>query len=578
MSQVILFDLDGTLTESGEGIMKSVQYALEKLGIAEENLDNLRCFVGPPLEESFQKFRGLNEEQTRQGVAYYRERYTKVGIFENSLYPKIPELLEVLKINDKILGVASSKPEVFVKQILKHFEIDQYFQVIVGSELDGRRAKKAEVIEEALARLHMQTERDKVLMVGDKEQDVIGARSCGLQCVGVTYGYGSREELEKAGAVYIAETVEDLGILASPNDEETTEHVESVRKSRKGRKGKKNLIRRIPSESKMPDKNKKKEKCGSVQQPQENVQEVQEGKRLEQEVFLPEQMADTASAKKKFHPVFQIWRIIYPVLIHLAISFAVSIAASFYFVWRAVNGYESQQYSDLVEQVAGTSLYQLIFVSVLAGGITFFLYRADQRKRKAGLLGQGADFVWSPPVIWFSVIVLAITGSQMLNDLIIVFRLNEIFPSYSELTESTMEGQPVWLLFLTVGVLAPIAEELVFRGLVYRRMKDWIHPAAAIIFSSLIFGIYHGNMVQFLYASLMGMLLAVIYQRTGTLWTSILAHIAANLWSLFGSGWWSLLWEKIPFGFVFGIVVELLLCVIPAYWIFANRRKREIKK
>ena len=222
MSQVILFDLDGTLTESGEGIMKSVQYALEKLGIIEENPEKLLQYVGPPLKDSFMEFHGLSEEQAEQGIGYYRERYTQTGMFENRLYPQIPELMEVLKINDKILGVASSKPEVFVKQILERFGIAQYFQVIVGSELDGTRARKEEVIEEALARLHMQTERDKILMVGDRSQDVDGARSCGLQCIGVAYGYGTREELEQAGAVYIADTVEDLGILASPNDEETT--------------------------------------------------------------------------------------------------------------------------------------------------------------------------------------------------------------------------------------------------------------------------------------------------------------------------------------------------------------------
>ena len=150
MSQVILFDLDGTLTESGEGIMKSVQYALEKLGIIEENQEKLRRFIGPPLLESFMNYYGMDQETAAQAVVYYRERYTDKGIFENELYPKIPQLLEILQINDKILGVASSKPEVYVKQILEHFGIDQYFQVIVGSELDGSRTKKPEVIEEAL--------------------------------------------------------------------------------------------------------------------------------------------------------------------------------------------------------------------------------------------------------------------------------------------------------------------------------------------------------------------------------------------------------------------------------------------
>lgn len=557
MSQVILFDLDGTLTESGEGIIKSVEYALEKLGVTENDPENLKRYVGPPLKESFMKFSGLNEEQAEQGIGYYRERYTKVGMFENRLYPQIPELLEVLKINDKILGVASSKPEIFVNQILEHFGIAQYFQVIVGSELDGRRSKKEEVIEEALLRLHMQTERDKVLMVGDKEQDVNGARSCGLQCIGVAYGYGTREELSQAGAVYIADTVEDLGILASPNDEETTEHVESVRKNSKNRWERKGVSRRKKGEKQ--NRTKADEKA-EHQWGEDAIKESDSG------------------SNRPIHLVMQIWRLIYPILIHLGISMAVSIAFSMFFIWKVISGTDLSNNYDVVEKINSSTLYQLILTSVLSGVITFFLYRKDQQRRKAGFLGQGEDFVWSPPVIWFSVIILAIAGSQMLNDLILVFRLNEIFPYYSQMTDDTMTGQPVWLLFLTVGLLAPAAEELIFRGLVFRRMKDFMNPWAAIILSALLFGIYHGNMIQFLYASLMGILLAVIYHRTGTLWTSILAHVVANLWSLFGNSWWSSMWAKIPFGFILGFVIELLLCVIPVYWIFADRRKSNRKR
>ena len=174
MSQVILFDLDGTLTESGEGIINCVQYALEKLGKKEEHPENLQCFIGPPLKEQFMKYAGLSEEEGEKAVVYYRERYTTTGIFENRLYPKIPELLELLKINNKILAVASSKPEVYVKQILEHFQIADYFTAIVGSELDGRRTEKAEVIEEALRRMHLEEERDKVLMVGDRSHNVSG--------------------------------------------------------------------------------------------------------------------------------------------------------------------------------------------------------------------------------------------------------------------------------------------------------------------------------------------------------------------------------------------------------------------
>ena len=566
MSQVILFDLDGTLTESGDGIIKSVQYALEKLGIREENPETLLQYIGPPLKESFMTFHGLSEEQAEQGITYYRERYTQVGMFENQLYPQIPELLEVLKINDKILGVASSKPEIFVKQILERFGIAQYFQVIVGSELDGTRAKKEEVIEEALARLHMQTERDKILMVGDRAQDVDGARSCGLQCIGVSYGYGTKEELESAGAVYIAPSVEDLGILASPNDEETTEHVESVRKNQKNRWERKGITRRIKTDKGKPQKSKPEKTKPEKKVPKKDVPENCE----KEEEF--------SVGRTEIHPIMQIWRVFYPILIHLGISVVVSICFSVVLVSGIVNVTDMAGEYDIVEKINHSVLYQLIITSVLSGVIAFFLYRSDQRRRKEGFLGQGEDFVWSPPVIWFSVIILAIAGSQMLNDLIRVLRLNEVFPYYSQMTDDTMAGQPVWLLFLTVGILAPIAEELIFRGLVFRRMKDFMKPWMAIVLSGLLFGIYHGNMIQFLYASLLGILLSLIYHRTGTLWTPILAHVVANLWSLFGNEWWDSLWSKLPFGIIIGLVIELLLCVIPAYWILADRRKEKAKK
>lgn len=535
MSQVILFDLDGTLTESGEGITKCVQYALEKMGITEENPEKLNCFVGPPLKEQFMSYGGFDEEQGEQAVAYYRERYTKEGIFENKLYPQIPELLEVLKINDKILGVASSKPEIFVKQILEYFNISQYFQVIVGSEMDGKRTDKAEVIEEALHRLHMENERDKVLMVGDKEHDVLGAKSCGIQCIGVSYGYGTREELEKAGAVYIAESVEDLGILASPNDEETTEYVESVRRPLKARK--KNRIKKSVS---------KEEKLSVMT---ENV----------------------SRPKQKLPAALFIWRLIYPVLIHYGVAVFTVILFWGMITWQMDSSAIIENPLVIQEKFLDTTMLQLIVTSVISGVICFWIYWKDQKKREQGSLGSYVDFVWCPPVIWCSVIVLAVAGSQLLNDLIVLVHLNDLFPGYQEMVGTTMEGQSMWELFLAVGILAPIAEELVFRGLIFRRMRDEIKPVTAIVLSSLVFGLYHGNMVQFIYASLLGALLAIIYHRTGTLWTAVLAHMAANLWSLFGSVWWEQLQNILPFGVGVGIVIELLFCVIPAYWIFANK-------
>lgn len=499
MSQVILFDLDGTLTESGEGIINCVQYALEKLGKKEEHPENLQCFIGPPLKEQFMKYAGLGEEEGEKAVVYYRERYTTTGIFENRLYPKIPELLELLKINNKILAVASSKPEVYVKQILEHFQIADYFTAIVGSELDGRRTEKAEVIEEALRRMHLEEERDKVLMVGDRSHDVQGAISCGLQCIGVAYGYGSREELEKAGAVYIADSVEDLGILASPNDEETTENVESVR----------NII---------PDREKVKK------------YEIPETRKLGKE---EKEMPEPAKKKEKFRysTAGQIWRLIYPFLIHYGATLLATIALYLVYLIQAGG---LQETASAGQRLINSTLYVTLIGDLTAAMILYLFYRKDQMHRKEGFSGTGKAFVWAPPVIWFSVIILAIATGQFLNDLINGLHLNDLFTGYSEVSEQAFSGQPVGLMILVVGIIGPICEELMFRGIVFHRLKDWVKPQAAIVISALLFGIYHGNVVQFFYATCMGVMLAIIYDKTGTLWISIVAHIAANLWSLFG--------------------------------------------
>ena len=210
MYKAIFFDLDGTLTASGEGITKSVQYALEKLGKPEEDLDKLRVFIGPPLMEQFMKYADVDETEARRAVEYYRERYAVKGIFENRPYDGVENLLRELKGRGYILAVASSKPEYYVTKILDYFNLSSYFEVVVGSEMNGARTSKTEVIEEALKRLNMSDRRKEVLMVGDKEHDVLGARAAGLACVAVGYGYGTKEELTAAQPLKIVASIEEL--------------------------------------------------------------------------------------------------------------------------------------------------------------------------------------------------------------------------------------------------------------------------------------------------------------------------------------------------------------------------------
>lgn len=210
MYKAIFFDLDGTLTESGEGITKSVQYALEKIGKPEEDLEKLKVFVGPPLMEQFMKYAGVDEATGRKAIEFYRERYEVKGIYENHPYESVEEMLQELKRKGYILAVASSKPEYYVTQILDYFKLSSYFDVVVGSEMNGARTSKSEVIEEALKRINMSDKRNEVLMVGDKEHDVLGARAAGLDCVAVAYGYGTQEELTEANPLKIVDSVDEL--------------------------------------------------------------------------------------------------------------------------------------------------------------------------------------------------------------------------------------------------------------------------------------------------------------------------------------------------------------------------------
>ena len=209
MYHTILFDLDGTLTDSGPGITNSVAYALKKWGIIENDVNKLKKFVGPPLDTSFAKYYGFSKEKCVQAIQYYREYYLTKGIYENQVYDGLEEVLKKLKEAGKQLVVATSKPEVFAREIIRYFHLDSYFSYVAGMELDGGRGTKAEVIEYAIRSCGAEDRRE-ILMIGDRKHDVIGAREAGIDCVGVLYGFGSEEELKEAGAAGIAASVEDI--------------------------------------------------------------------------------------------------------------------------------------------------------------------------------------------------------------------------------------------------------------------------------------------------------------------------------------------------------------------------------
>lgn len=206
----ILFDLDGTLTDPMVGITKSVQHALKSYGIEEPRLEALTPFIGPPLKDSFMKYYGFLEGQASQAIERYREYFAVTGIFENQVYEGIPQMLAALREAGKVLLVATSKPEMYAIQILEHFHLKEYFSFVGGASMDEARVKKEDVIAYVLEAAEI-TNPGEAVMVGDREHDVVGAKKNGIGCVGVLFGYGSRQELEEAGASQIAGTVEELG-------------------------------------------------------------------------------------------------------------------------------------------------------------------------------------------------------------------------------------------------------------------------------------------------------------------------------------------------------------------------------
>lgn len=205
--QYILFDLDGTLTDPKEGITKCVQYALSKFGI-EADCDDLLPFIGPPLVASFREFYGFDDEQCEKAVAYYRERFSTVGLFENKPYEGITDVLAELKARGYVLAIATSKPTVFTLRICDKFGLTRYFDLIIGSELDGTNAEKADVIRCVLEQLGAAPE--DTMMIGDRKFDILGAKQFGLTSVGVTFGYAAEGELEAAGADYIIDDMTKL--------------------------------------------------------------------------------------------------------------------------------------------------------------------------------------------------------------------------------------------------------------------------------------------------------------------------------------------------------------------------------
>ena len=216
MFDYLFFDLDGTLTDPALGITNSFKHALKYFGIEIPSYEKLCSFIGPPLIDTFKTQFNFDDLKAAEGVKKYREYFAKTGLLENSVYKGIPELLETLTKAGKKLIVATSKPEKYSVQIIEHFGLSKYFENVCGSNIDETRSKKDEVIAYAIERNHI-SDKSKILMIGDRKHDILGAKKIGLKSCGVLFGYGSRQELETAGADFIAENFSQLQEICLKN-------------------------------------------------------------------------------------------------------------------------------------------------------------------------------------------------------------------------------------------------------------------------------------------------------------------------------------------------------------------------
>ena len=459
MKKYLLFDLDGTLTDPKQGICTCVQYALLAFGIEEPDLDKLEPFIGPPLKDSFMKFYGLTEKQAEAAIEKYRERFADVGLFENEMYPGISKMLRTLKEKGMVLAVASSKPTVYVQRILEHFKIDRYFKAVVGSELDGRRVNKDEVVQEALRQLFEDkpVTLSQVYMIGDRCFDVEGAHKIGVESVGVTYGYGGMEELKEARSDYIVRSVEELQAF---------------------------LLR--------------------------GTDDMQQKTGLQ-----------------------KIGQIVFPCLLFFLVRGMVFYLAQILFLRLADLGIGRNflvlySGSGAPENFTGNALAIMSALSFAAGAASVYGTAA-----KKALAATAEDMMLmhlrEEPKLNYVLLAAAAAGMALgLNILAEIVAASDVSDAYAAVADRQYSAS-LAIGLLCYGVVTPIAEELLFRGIIYGYLRRMIRllPAAGI--TSALFGFYHGNIVQGIYAFVMGCLIAYAYEYFGDFRAAAAVHMGANI-------------------------------------------------
>lgn len=475
MKQYILFDLDGTLTDPKEGITTCVQYALADFGIDEPDLDKLEPFIGPPLKDSFMNFYNMTEEQADRAVAKYRERFNETGIFENELYGGIHDLLGTLKKGGLHLAVASSKPTVYVERILKHFKIDKYFEVVVGSELDGTRSAKPQVIQEVMHRFFPdhQVRYDEVFMVGDRKFDVEGAKLFRIETIGVTYGYGSMEELKEAKADYIVTSVTEL---------------------------KKLLVREV-----------------------EAIARKQE-----------EENPGAAAQKNKPQGNKILMRMLIPFALYFIVKMAVTSLMSMMLQTICVNIPALEKYLFVKDEAAqtvaftGNAYVVCQMIGFVAGAFAIRTYAVNAIKKIAD--ETRLSYLKKEPVKNYVLIALAALGAAIgVNLLTIQSGILETVENSQAVREMQYSGN-ILLGLLCYGIIVPVAEELMYRGIVFNCIKKAMNNLnLAVLVSAFLHSSFNSDNTQIMYIFVIGLIMAYAYEYFGNFYVPMALHVAAGI-------------------------------------------------
>lgn len=512
MFSYILFDLDGTLSDPKQGICGSVQYALKSFGIEEPDIDRLEPFIGPPLRDSFMKYYGFTPEQAEEAVAKYRERFSVTGKYENTLYPGIAPLLHDLVRAGAKLAIASSKPTIYVEDILVHFGIRQYFDIVVGSELDGTRDRKEEVVDEALRQLDEKygAKPCEVVMVGDRCFDVEGAKAAGTRSVAVTYGYAQPGELEQAGADIIVRDVEGLRqVLMGGAGQNSWQNA-----GQNTRTGERGQIPPVGSSSRYRSNAWHSAGQSSAAETWQNA-EQEAGQNAGQ-------YSGMSGSNPRYDKMRDFWKAIGVSALAMGTYYLVSIAISTGVLMLSMI---MTPVLDVFGIGARENTYNLWMnlANALATAGAFAACFGIWHKQMNFKAKRSIDGLSLVPMA-----ILAAASAVGMNGLLNLIELYRFSPTFQEISEIQFDT-PVWLGIISYGILAPLGEEVVFRGVVYGQFKKVMKVPIAIVLSGLAFGLFHGNLVQAVYATVIGILLALVYELYGTLIAPMVFHGIANL-------------------------------------------------